>query len=203
MDSKFDIKFGALAYGWGGIEFCSSQGESHYLDFDECLSDPYPNLVRTYLKVKAHANFCWGTSSRDGIVITIKNIDDNTIEVKLDMDLYYEEKEVTFVEQVNRQRFLDILDKLFKDFLACPDFPQDYPCHDMSDDTEYNRCWDLENQYMEEHPDVDDYDAHKIIFREHFKLTDEAKEFAAIFRNMLENYDVPTNWCISEIRGID
>ena len=58
-------------------------------------------------------------------------------------------------------------------------------------------------EIMEEHPDVDDYDAHKIIFREHFKLTDEAKEFAAIFRNMLENYDVPTNWCIREIRDID
>ena len=50
------FKFEGIQYGWLGIGFYKD-GQGIGLDFDECLYDPIPEMIKMCLKLKMNENF--------------------------------------------------------------------------------------------------------------------------------------------------
>ncbi len=192
MDKKpFDgFKFEGINCGWLGIGFYK-EGQGIGLDFDECIYDPVPEMVKMCLKLKMNESFSFflpyiirGMSS--------EVLDDNKVKF-----LVWEgwEKEKVYYEQVfDRCYCIDLLEKLFEDLLVCEYYPKQYPFFSELDENEYGNCIDEATEYCVVNGIDDSEEYESKLVNEKVHLYDSAIERFEKYDLMLRKQLIPNGW---------
>lgn len=187
-----------ICYGWLDIAFGRNENVWAYA-FDECLSDPFPRLVRMYHKIKMGEDYKFEKCEDGIIVVSVEMLKcDNDSVDELIFRAIYEEDMVE--EKMSREYCLAMFEALFSDLLYDEDYPWQYPCHCCLNDREYDIACDKEIEAYElakKEPDYDDHTSSYLLtkfIREMVTVNKECYGLYNKFTAMLRELKVPYGW---------
>lgn len=187
------FKFEGIQYGWLGIGFYKD-GQGIGLDFDECLYDPIPEMIKMCLKLKMNENFSFVLPDI-GRGMSVEILSDG--KVKFILYEGWEKEEIIYEQIFERSYCIRLLEDTFNDLLSCEYYPKMYPLFSDLNDDEYARRDDEAEEYCKING-IEDFDEQEIykkkLVNEKVNLYDYALPVFDKYDLMLRKHIIPADW---------
>ena len=211
-DEKFHIRIEKLNSGWMFTRITVNRSNFWHM-FDEALSDPTIDLMKTYLAVRDcdeakdsniwHDNkISWYWSDRTDLYFEIEHLKEDVFQLSVDAQLYEGEKiRMQKSVAITRDELLSALDVFFQQILHDKGFPFQYPagCEEYIDGTSEKADAMLEEilQLLPKRFAYSNriYDGiENICLNAVAKLAPELQAYVDDYLRMLETHTIPERW---------
>ena len=210
-DKKFNIRVEALSAGWMMTDI-TVDGTMFGHMFDEALSDPTIDLMKTYLAVRDYQEhtdaviwrsnkISWLWSDRTTLLFQLSHVKEDYFQLHIDAQLYEGESD-TLVKTITitRAELLHALDTFFVQILNDKGFPLQYPAGCAEDiEGTGDKAYDLIHEIMQLLPDEITrqdkfyYGITNICTNAIVKLEPNEQEYVNKYKEMLETHTIPKN----------
>lgn len=203
MEQKilFDISLNCMHYGWLDLRF-RSKDQDISLDFDECLSDPLPGLVKTLKHLDTPDTYQWSSREHFAFTFTKKPVSDNYVNIVIDIAFLTPDDNHRIDVIISKDHYRIVIDNLCSSITASPDYPYHYPIYDSF--FRYNEAvLDIANDIFDSLPehitnsDEDNSIESRIlsVCAKHIgKFTPDLEDELKTFNHVFHNKIVPTEW---------
>lgn len=211
-DEKFHIRIEKLNSGWMFTRITVNRSNFWHM-FDEALSDPTIDLMKTYLAVRDcgeakdskiwHDNkISWYWSDRTELYFEIEHLKEDVFQLSVDAQLYEGEKiRMQRSVAITRDELLSALDAFFQQIMHDKGFPFQYPagCEEYIDGTSEKADAMLE-EILQLLPKRFTYSNSIYVGIENIclnavaELAPESQAYVDDYRWMLETYTIPERW---------
>lgn len=210
-DKKFNIRVEALSAGWMMTDI-TVDGTMFGHMFDEALSDPTIDLMKTYLAVRDYQEhtdaviwrsnkISWLWSDRTTLLFQLSHVKEDYFQLHIEAQLYEGESD-TLVKTITitRAELLHALDTFFVQILNDKGFPLQYPAGCAEDiEGTGDKAYDLIHEIMQLLPDEITrqdkfyYGIANICTNAIVKLEPNEQEYVNKYKEMLETHTIPEN----------
>lgn len=212
IHQKFNIRVDALSDGWMDTEI-TVDGTIFWHMFDEALSDPTIDLMKTYLAVRDYQedtkaviwrsnNISWLWSDRTTLLFQLSHVKEDYFQLYIKAQLYEGESD-TLVKTITitKAELLHALDTFFAQILNDKGFPLQYPAGCAEDIEETgDKAYDVIDEIMRLLPeeitrqDKFYYGIKNICRNAIVKLAPAEQEYVNHYKEMLETHTIPKNF---------
>lgn len=212
IHQKFNIRVDALSDGWMDTEI-TVDGTIFWHMFDEALSDPTIDLMKTYLAVRDYQEdtdaiiwrsntISWFWSDRTTLLFQLSHVKEDYFQLYIKAQLYEGESD-TLVKTITitKAELLHALDTFFAQILNDKGFPLQYPAGCAEDIEETgDKAYDVIDEIMRLLPeeitrqDKFYYGIKNICRNAIVKLAPAEQEYVNHYKEMLETHTIPKNF---------
>lgn len=212
IHQKFNIRVDALSDGWMDTEI-TVDGTIFWHMFDEALSDPTIDLMKTYLAVRDYQEdtkaviwrsntISWLWSDRTTLLFQLSHVKEDYFQLYIKAQLYEGESD-TLVKTITitKAELLHALDTFFAQILNDKGFPLQYPAGCAEDIEETgDKAYDVIDEIMRLLPeeitrqDKFYYGIKNICRNAIVKLAPAEQEYVNHYKEMLETHTIPKNF---------
>lgn len=197
IELQSSFSFNSIQDGFLYIDFYKGMDVATVC-FDECLSDPVPEMVKMYMKLKINedATFAFG-GLHDCLEVsmTTRILDADEVQLVVIINDFCEDKCVSFIdEQFDRGVLLNMFEKLFRNIVLNIDYPYQYPCHSGLNVAEYDSAEELFTEHVEYYPEDNNDEYHNEVIRENVSLTEDGKIKEKMYTRMIKELIIPESW---------
>lgn len=212
IHQKFNIRVDALSDGWMITEI-TVDGTIFWHMFDEALSDPTIDLMKTYLAVRDYKedtdaviwrsnSISWLWSDRTTLLFQLSHVKEDTFQLHIEAQLYEGESDILVKTiTITKAKLLYVLDTFFAQILNDKGFPLQYPAGCAEDIEETgDKAYDVIDEIMRLLPeeitrqDKFYYGIKNICRNAIVKLAPAEQEYVKHYKEMLETHTIPKNF---------
>ena len=221
MFNMLDFSFRQISHGYLYMRITA---DHKYIDwiFDENFTDPLVQMVNMYKNLKEGKDFCWKSREWQGtltvttkfqgddkglVLFGIHVVDNQEFGIYDDRksDEFYQQckdiyplgdNEIIAEQEISTYDLCDKFETFFRLLLSSKLFPLHYPCWSCMDEVSHDKIYKEFDEFSNNLSlgDLEMEELEDEFFAEHYALSEEDKEYAKKYENMLRNYEVPEGW---------